>query len=120
VRGLGKESTRSRAVEFEGEGRMAVRARQICVAAVRGVCRCGEARDGQRGQGSTRRKGQATRGEDEQEVDGGGQGQCTALVAGEPGEQRRRAEEQGLREEEGGRMEPRTILQNQRNTGTSL
>jgi hypothetical protein len=95
VRGLGKESTRSQAVEFEGEGRMAVRARRICVAAMRGggVCRRGEARDGQRGQGSTRRKGQATRGEDEKEVDGGGQGQCTAPAAGEPGEQRRRAEE---------------------------
>jgi hypothetical protein len=31
-----------------------------------------------------------------------------------------RAEEQRLREEEGGRMKPRTILQNQRNTGTLL
>jgi hypothetical protein len=36
------------------------------------------------------------------------------------GRQKGRAEEQRLREEEGERMELRTILQNQRNTGTSL
>jgi hypothetical protein len=54
------------------------------------------------------------------EVEGGGQERRIAPAAGEPDEQRRRAEEQGLREEEGGRMEPRTILQNQRNTRTSL
>jgi hypothetical protein len=53
-------------------------------------------------------------------VDDGGQGRCTALAAGAPDEQRRRAEEQELREEEGGRKEPRTDLQIQRNIGTSL
>jgi hypothetical protein len=39
---------------------------------------------------------------EEQEVDGGGQGQCTAPAAEEPGEQRRRAEVQGGRREKKG------------------